>query len=68
MKKVWAVIAEDYGTSSSSIVHICESEEIAYSFREYEHRIDYAGPVYKVKEMVVESKLAVLPEDLANDY
>lgn len=62
-RKVWAVIADEYGTNSSSIVHICESEEIANSFRDYEHRIDYAGPVYKVKEMVVESKIAVVPSD-----
>ena len=66
-RKVWAVIADEYGTSSSSIVHICESEEIANSFRKYEHTIDYAGPVYKVVCMDVKSKVADL-EGLANEF
>jgi hypothetical protein len=64
MKKVWVVIANEYGTNISSIVHICETKEIAESFRNYEHQIDYAGPVYKIKEMIVESELANIPEDV----
>ena len=62
--KVWVVVAEDYGTSRSSVIHICETKEVAESFRDREHKLDYAGPIYKVKEVKVHKKLAVLPEDL----
>jgi len=58
MKKVWLVVAEDYGKSGSSVIHVCETKEIAESFRNYEHTIDYAGPIYKIKEVTVESKIA----------
>ena len=62
--KVWVVVAEDYGTSYSSVIHICETKDIAESYRDREHKLDYAGPVYKIKEIKVIDKLAVIPEDL----
>ena len=46
------------------LIHICETKEVAESSRNREHKIDYAGPIYKVKELKVKDKLAVLPEDL----
>jgi hypothetical protein len=62
--KVWLVVAEDYGKAGSSVVHVCATKEIAESFCKYEHIIDYTGPVYKIKQMTVESEIAEIPEDL----
>ena len=64
MKTVWLVTAGEYGRIGSSVVHVCETKEIAQSYVEYEHTIDYAGPIYKIKEIEVKRELAEIPEDL----
>ena len=64
MKVVWVVMASDYGKSGSSLVHICETKEIAESYRDYEHIIDYEGPVFTIRKMKVEDKAMTPVEDL----
>jgi len=58
MKTVWAVVSAEYGLLMTSVVHVCETKEIADSWRLYEHETDIEGPLYTVSELQIKSQFA----------
>ena len=58
MKTVWAVVSSEYGLLMTSVVHVCETKEIAESWRNYEHETDIEGPLYTVREIEIKTNLA----------